>query len=101
MDWDPTELLALAGSAVRSVPMVLSQPRVGGIVGGLLAGILVASGLHWHYRRRAKVLPHIPSLSEALDGAHDETTRLLSAVHEMTMSVTNAWNVTRSRRGSR
>ena len=101
MDMDPQALFELAMSALRSIPLVLAEPPVGGGVSGVLSGILAASGVHWHYRRRAQVLPHIPALAEAMDGAHDETTRFLAAVHEMTMSVTDAWNAARARKMTR
>ena len=79
MDMDSQALFELAMSALRSIPLVLVEPPVGGGVSGVLSGILTASGVHWHYRRRAQVLPHIPALAEAMDGAHDETTRFLAA----------------------
>ena len=97
MATDPVTLLDIAGSLLRSVPLVLSDPRHGGLVAGLIAGTATAAVLHHRERRRARVLPHIPSLVEHLDGPQDEITQLLAAVHEMTMAVTDAWNAARAR----
>ena len=67
---------------------------------------LVLSMLTWELTRRrllrsdrqkTRVLPYLPTMADQVDGEHDETTRFLAAVHEMTMAVTNAWNVSQSR----
>lgn len=80
---------------------LLADPRTAAIVAFLLVGGSVAYGIHRHFAARARVLPYIPALSESVDGEHDETTRFLVAVHEMTMAVTDAWNATRARRVGR
>ncbi|MCB9676086.1 MAG: hypothetical protein H6737_13275 [Alphaproteobacteria bacterium] len=61
-----------------------------GIGGGLLT--------HWWQLRKSRVLPTLPSHAEALAREGDEATRFFSAVHELTMTVTEAWNAVRARR---
>ncbi|MEC7947869.1 MAG: hypothetical protein VX265_09900 [Myxococcota bacterium] len=80
---------------------LLTEPGAAATLAFLLVGGGVAYGIHRHFAARARVLPYIPALSEAVDGEHDETTRFLAAVHEMTMAVTDAWNATRARKVGR
>lgn len=96
----PQDLEALAAyleSVARSVHLAVSRPEIAAAIAGVLAGAVVATAIHRHFRAKARVLPHIPSLAEAVDGEHDETTRFLSAVHEMCMSITDAWNAVQAR----
>lgn len=108
MPQDLDSLVVYLESVVRSLQMVLaetqefvSQPEAAACIAGVLAGLGVAFGIHSYFRAKARVLPHIPSLSEAVDGEHDETTSFLAAVHEMSMSITDAWNAVQARRQTR
>lgn len=64
---------------------------------GTFAGLIAAAIAHIIQTRRAKVLPYLPSYREALNGPHDAATRFFASVHEMTMSVTEAWNAKHAR----
>lgn len=69
-------------------------------VTGLVAGssALVGGGAtHWWQLRRSRVLPTLPSHAQALARPPDEATRFFSAVHELAMGVTEAWNAVRAR----
>ena len=67
------------------------------LVTGTFAGLIAAGIAHIIQTRRAKVLPYLPSYREAFSGPHDAATRFFASVHEMTMSVTEAWNAKHAR----
>lgn len=94
---DLDSLLGYLQSVARSVVLVVAQPEIAAAIVAGSVGVLVAYGIHRHFRAKARVLPYIPSLAEAVDGEHDETTRFLAAVHEMSMSITDAWNAVQAR----
>ena len=73
----------------------LSMAVCGAAVGSLASGL----GVHWWQRRTAEVLPTLPSHAEALRRPPDEATRFFSSVHELTMTITEAWNAARARGG--
>jgi len=66
-------------------------------VTGSVSALATAGGAHWWQKREARVLPTLPSHVEALQREADESMRFFAAVHELTMSVTEAWNTVRSR----
>jgi hypothetical protein len=92
-----TDLVPLAQQWLGRVWNVVSQPIEAGILSGGGAGALTAFLVHRFFSRRAEVLPTLPSHVEALDGPQDQTTLFLAAVHDMAMSVTDAWNAARAR----
>lgn len=89
------------GEPLWQAAVFVSRPEVGCVLAGAAAGMVVGTLVHRAYQKRAAVLPYIPSLSEALDGPHDEFTKFFAGVHEMTMCVTDAWNAVQARRSGR
>ncbi|MEZ4317166.1 MAG: hypothetical protein R3F61_06670 [Myxococcota bacterium] len=70
----------------------------------VLVGVFGASGLGAAVYRtlaarqaRRTVLPTVPSHANALEGPTEPSTRFFAAVHELTMTVTEAWNAGRAR----
>lgn len=92
------DFLLTAQASLIQLQHIVSQPEVAAPIAFVVVAGAVGYGIHRHFTARARVLPYIPSLSEAVDGELDETLRFLSAVHEMTMSITDAWNATRARK---
>jgi hypothetical protein len=68
---------------------------VGG--GGLGAGGLVSGSLWAYQRHHARSLPMLPSHADALGDEANAGTRFFAAVHDLTMTVTEAWNMVRAR----
>ena len=64
-----------------------------GFLGGLIFGLV----LHGIQRRKARILPYLPSYSQAVNAEHDGTTQFYASVHDMTMCVTEAWNTKHGR----
>ena len=64
---------------------------------GLLVGLIVGLIIHGVQRRRSRILPFLPSYSEAVDSEHDPATLFFASVHDLTMCVTEAWNTKHSR----
>ncbi|MEZ4318903.1 MAG: hypothetical protein R3F61_15420 [Myxococcota bacterium] len=64
---------------------------------GTTTALGAGAGTHWWQARKSRVLPTLPSHSEALERAPDDGTRFFAAVHELTMCVTEAWNAGRAR----
>jgi hypothetical protein len=95
---DLAELAPLVQARLAEAWLVVSRPVEAGVLLGSCAGALTAFIVHRYYAKRAEVLPTLPSHAEALDGPQDQTTLFLAAVHDMSMSVTDAWNATRARR---
>jgi hypothetical protein len=73
------------------------NPELVAGVAGLLIGVAFGGIVHWRQTLRSRVLPMLPSHAEALRGEPDEATRFFAAAHEVTMSVTEAWNAARAR----
>ncbi len=68
-------------------------------VTGTTGGVTSWAGAVWLQRQRARVLPTLPSHHQAVKDGDDAGTRFFAAVHELTMSVTEAWNAVRARKG--
>ena len=84
-------------AGLESVHVFLSEPQGAASVAFVLVSVCVGLILHRRAVAKARVLPYIPSLTELFDAEHDETTRFLASVHDMTMAITDAWNATRAR----
>ncbi|MCA9569604.1 MAG: hypothetical protein KC656_17280 [Myxococcales bacterium] len=67
---------------------------------GAGGGLLAHAALRRVEQRRLNALPALPSHGEAVVGAEDPGVRFFAAVHDLTMTVTEAWNTTRIRGGS-
>lgn len=65
---------------------------------GTATSATVGTGLHLWQRHHARSLPTLPSHHEALEGGANAGTRFLAAVHDLTMTVTEAWNTARLRK---
>lgn len=65
---------------------------------GTVTSATVGTGLHFWQRHQARSLPTLPSHHEALEGGDNVGTHFLAAVHDLTMTVTEAWNTARLRR---
>ena len=78
--------------------VVLSRLEVMAPSLGAAVGLCVGIAIHWYQTKKARVLPYLPSYREAVTQEHDAATRFFSAVHDLTMCVTEAWNMTKSRR---
>ena len=76
---------------------VLYQPELIAPILGVAFGLFVSLVLHWQQRRHARVLPFLPSYQDAVTQEHDDSTRFFAAVHDLTMCITESWNVTHSR----
>ncbi|MCA9571470.1 MAG: hypothetical protein KC656_26715, partial [Myxococcales bacterium] len=66
---------------------------------GAGSAAVTGSALQLWQRHGARSLPALPSHEEAVTGGADAATRFFSAVHDLTMTVTEAWNTTRIRGG--
>jgi len=84
------DLVLLAELAVGSAEVVAA-------VVAMHAAVLAGVAVHRWQRSHAEVLPTLPSHAEALRHAPDEATRFFAAVHDLTMTVTEAWNAARAR----
>lgn len=65
--------------------------------GSLGAGGLVSSLVYYRERYHSRSLPMLPSHEQALEGEGNPGTRFFAAVHDLAMTVTEAWNMVRSR----
>ena len=65
---------------------------------GLLVAVTVGTIIHLIQRRRAHILPYLPSYVDSVDAEHDSATLFFAAVHDMAMCVTEAWNTKNTRR---
>lgn len=68
---------------------------------GVLATLISGWIIHRIQVRNARILPFVPSYSETMVGTHSSSTRFYAAVHDMAMSVTEAWNTMNSRTQNR
>jgi len=64
-----------------------------GVLSTMFSGLII----HRIQKRHAKILPFIPSYSDKMVGTQSNSTRFYAAVHDMAMSVTEAWNMMNSR----
>lgn len=92
-----SDLPMLVNEAGWSLWTTLYPPEVLAPLVGLLSGALVAQVIHIVQTRRARTLPFLPSYLESVDQEHDAATRYFAAVHDLTMCVTEAWNMKSSR----
>jgi hypothetical protein len=65
--------------------------------GGTGAGTTVSGVLYGYQRHHARSLPAFPAHHEALEGGENAGTRFFAAVHDLTMTVTEAWNTVKVR----
>ncbi len=64
---------------------------------GMLSGVVSGWTANRIMSRKSQVLPSLPSYVEAVAPPHDEAVRFYAAVHDMAMTVTEAWNAVHSR----
>lgn len=77
---------------------LLNQVEVLAPAAGVFVGGIVAAIIHIRQRRHARILPFLPSYSALVEQELTSATRFLSSVHELTMCVTEAWNMRSGRR---
>lgn len=70
------------------------------LASGFGSGTAVSGGLYAYQRHHSRTLPMLPSHEGALVGGATPATRFFAAVHDLTMTVTEAWNVARLRKKS-
>ena len=82
---------------IRDLKEILMMVELVSPTVGVLVTLISGWIIHRIQVRKARILPFIPSYSETMLGTHSPSTRFYAAVHDMAMSVTEAWNIMNSR----
>ena len=82
---------------IRDLNEIMLEAEVVAPSVGLVSTLLSGFVIHRIQVKNAKILPFIPSYSETMVGNHNASTRFYASVHDMAMSVTEAWNTMNSR----
>ncbi len=91
------EVLSELQPMAQDLMVTLSKLEVMAPTLGVAGGLFVGFVIHLLQRKKARTLPFLPSYQDTVEQEHDAATRFFAAVHDLTMCVTEAWNITHNR----